>query len=909
MRYIKQVLVVLLAFLLAFTSFDVPPVEAFTRVSNTDVMPKNRLVLFKNPNITNFNVTVSAGSPNRGSFNSREKYGSFQQEYGYRTLQITKPSQNVDFYSSDRVVANWGNVGTYDGRPIDMRATFRDMKYESMFPTPSASGVNAGMSLNTMYLQISESPYSGFAYFNVSSISVTYQFFDRATGELINTPGAYMTASSLNGFGTYQDGTPRTITGRDWETGLIREVADPGLGEFVNYDRESTVHVRNDTNIARRSHSGLPYTSPVYIGISNQFEDRLGSDTFTKNSASFLLTGSSHTFTFGSGKRNSAWAALSTGVLFRPSAETPTKQVTSTSGANLAGQDIMVGTRFKYRISQKVHIIGQEIIDPYTSFTIRDDLPYGTKYYNARLIDETTGLAVVNPGTINESGGLVTFAASRDFLDNRMVYDGRTYTLEITVDAASVPSRTTATNQATTNLGGDPKATNTVTNVIVPYGSPPPPPVTPPDPEQYRVTAYHVHAKSGTTIMTEGGNYDDGDTYSFSSRSNLVNGEGYKYIPLAPMTRSGTVNGSDVAVYLYYDLPLVDLGLKEARIYTDDEASGLPFRVEFDPKWIDASSPSQLSGYTATIRVRNTANGATYNVTHPLTSMVYNGRIPAATLSGALRDRYEISFTVSNTDYIVRRPGDILLHGYRASKQTVDVTANNLSYTGVVMVQNTVGGSEQAFNETLTATTPTLPRLKTGYGFPLEMTYTYTNNLTTATEIAGLNTIPAVPQPVNALVDPSLIDSHVKFKNALAPATDHPKGTVSLIGTGNRTGRLYTETYTLPELLIESNTGNLFTLEQRAAGDSRIKYALKAAGKKLYVPIWADVNKYDYRFESVGTPRGANKVRFVLRRDMDVHAHMFSHIDSGTPDDDELLLTPLSLEEAERASDPWYRDY
>lgn len=893
------------AFVLAFAVFDAPqPAEAFTRVSNTDLAPKNRLVIYKEPNVQNFSVTLQTGTQGRGKFDSRSKYGSFQQEYGYRSITISNP------YQSDRVIASWGNVGTYDGRPIDMTATFDGINYETMFPKPSQTGMFAGTEIGSSYLQISESPYSGFTYFNMSHMKVTYRFFDRATGNVINVPGSYLTFSSLNGYSTDKNGNPMTYSGTDWETGQTRTVSDPGLGEFVGYDRESTVYVRNDTNIARRSHSGLPYTGPVYIGTSNDFIDVLGSSTFTKNAASFELNGSYHPFTVGSGKRNSSWVAMSTGVMFRPEADPLQKQVVSTSGANLANQDIPAGTTFKYRVTQKVHVLGQDIIDKYASFTIRDDLPADVTYQSARLLDQY-GNAVSNAGTINHSGGVVTYTAGSYMLGSAMQYEGESYTLEITVRAnPAVAVRTTIQNRAERTINNDTGYSNTVQNVITPNATPPPPPpppTDPTDPPKYNITAYHVHAKSGSIILTESQQVTEGDSWSFSSKSYLRNGSGYSYIPLAPTSRSGVATG-DMTVYLYYDLPLVDIGLKSSRIYTDEPTKGLPIRVEFDPTWIDASNPSQLSGYTATITVRNMTNGRTYVTNHPLTSMDFAGTIPASVLSGSLRDRYDVSFTVSDPTYIVTKPGTIQQYGYRSSYDTVDVTGTSLSYTGVVMTSNVPGGAEQTYRETLTASTSSLPRMKTGYGFPLNMRYTYTNELSGSTEIMGLNNIPSSPQPVNGVVNPTLIDSHIAFSNPLAGGT-HPKGTVTLVGTGVQSGRTYTENYTLPGLYMESVTGNLFTLEQVTANDPRITEAIKPAGQKLYVPIWAEPKIYDYRFDSVGTPRGANKVRFVLRNTLDVYAHMFHHTDSGTIDDDELLLTPLNEGEAERMSDTWYTEY
>ena len=904
---LKRAFIGTAAFVLAFAVFDAPqPAEAFTRVSNTDLAPKNRLVIYKEPNVQGFSVELQTGVNGRGKFDSREKYKSFQQQYGYKSITLSTP------YKSDRIIARWGNVGTYDGRPINMTATFEDINYETIFPKRNLAGVYAGAQIGSSYLQISESPYSGFMYFNMSHMKVTYEFYDRATGSLLDVSGSYLTFSSLNGYSTYQDGTPRVFSGIDWETGDTRTISDPGLGEFVGYDNESTVYVRNDTNIARRSHSELPYKGSVYIGTSDAFTDVLGAPTFTKNAASFKLSGSSHPFTVGSGKRNSSWVAMSTGVMFRPEADPPQKQVVSTSGANLANQDIPAGTTFKYRITQKVHVLGQDIIDKYASFTIRDDLPADVTYQSARLLNQN-GSAVSNAGTINHSGGVVTYTAGNYMLSSGMAYEGESYTLEITVRAnPSVSVRTTIKNRAERGINNDKGYSNTVQNVITPNATPPPPPP-PPDPgdpeepPKYNITAYHVHAKSGSVILTESKQVTEGDPWSFSSKSYLKNGSGYSYIPLAPTSRSGVATG-DMSVYLYYDLPLVDIGLKSSRIYTDEPTKGLPIRVEFDPTWIDASDPSQLSGYSATITVRNMTNGRTYVTNHPLTSMSFAGTIPPSVLSGSLRDRYDVSFTVSDPTYIVTKPGTIQLYGYRSSYDTVDVTGTSLSYTGVVMTSNVPGGAEQTFRETLTASTASLPRMKTGYGFPLNMRYTYSNELSGSTEITGLNSIPSSPQPVNGVVDPALIDSHIAFSNPLSGGT-HPKGTVTLVGTGVRSGRTYVENYTLPGLYMESVTGNLFTLEQVTANDPRITEAIKPAGQKLYVPIWAHPAIYNYRFDSVGTPRGANKVRFVLRNTLDVYAHMFHHTDSGTIDDDELLLTPLNEGEAERMSDTWYTEY
>lgn len=410
--------------------------------SNTNFSQGNKLTLLKEPDIQEFRVTTNIPSSRVEFRTDKAKYSAFQQQYDHKYLIIKNPTPN------DTVTAYYKNAGTYEGRPIDLMMTFSNMNYQY-------KGVAWGR--DQIHLQISESPFSGYVFYNMSHGIVEYSFYDSKTGRILNVDGnSFLTFNSLNG--EY----PGSVGGEFYN--------------YLNYDVSQNnspvdAYVINGTNIALRSKSNLPYKSPIFIGESNNFMDWLGSPTFTRNSVSFQIRGTHHKFVFGSGS-NSAWQTPSSGVLFNVTAPDPTKEVVTQSGINATDNYVFGGEKITYRIGQQVHVLGQDIMEKYDSIVIKDNLPNEVMYDGARLVDEN-GNTVRNAGHIDydSRNHRVTFTASQEFLKETMVYNGETYYLEIDVTVKDLHDGVNGRdivfqNQASVIVNDVEKDSNMVTNKI-----------------------------------------------------------------------------------------------------------------------------------------------------------------------------------------------------------------------------------------------------------------------------------------------------------------------------------------------------------------------------------------------------------------------------------------------------------
>lgn len=380
----------------------------FSVIKSSDLHTQgNNLVLSSEPDITNFSVTTNADSSRvskytipknaPGTTNYLEtitnRYFSFQEKYGAITLKIK------DIKSTDTVTASYKHVGTYNGRDIDMKMKFSNMVYRHSPYYPDDKYA---------YISISESPYSGYLYGNLAYLYVDYTFTYSDTGETVSFgDNSYITVNSLNAY------------------------EGEGMGEYVKYlNSGGTAYVKDDTNVESKTYSNLP-VSPVFVGLYEDFNDELGSSTFTRNSVQFRISGTTQKFFVGAG-RSSAWNTISSGVMFKVTAPSPTKDVSDINGNDISNNDVYFNQDIVYDIGQTVNILGEDILEKYSSFKINDTLSPYVKFNKAELVDEK-GSVIENAGTINynESNHTVSFVASNDFLSNGIKYIGETYHLKI----------------------------------------------------------------------------------------------------------------------------------------------------------------------------------------------------------------------------------------------------------------------------------------------------------------------------------------------------------------------------------------------------------------------------------------------------------------------------------------------
>ncbi|AIF68387.1 hypothetical protein GZ22_18290 (plasmid) [Terribacillus saccharophilus] len=423
MKKIGWAIVLLLCLVFQFSI----PVHAEIRTvgdNDTEFTEGNRLLLFKNADIKGFSITTNIPSSRlttytktvaNGYFSTggaryiteegykTQNYPSFQRDYGSKTLAI----DNLKL--GDRVDVNYKNVGTYNGQSIDVKLTISNVEYARRSSLP-----DNGISL----LDFGENPFSGFYFANIEYGTLEYTFYYSSSGKTVSLDGnSFLSFNSLNGY--------------NLSSGLVEFV------NYLNYDTSKAgsavdAYVRSDTNVEYQTKiANVGYTRPAYVGISNDFTDVIGGKTFTKNTVSFQIKGTTQKFIFGGGYRT-GWTNVSTGVLFNVTAVEPTVTVRNASGQDINGRYIGAGQDLIYFVNQEVNTLGQDVLDKYSDWAVAAKLPANLTYSKAELVN-ASGNVVKDAGTFayNSSTREVTFKASDNLLSNVMDYTGETYSLKI----------------------------------------------------------------------------------------------------------------------------------------------------------------------------------------------------------------------------------------------------------------------------------------------------------------------------------------------------------------------------------------------------------------------------------------------------------------------------------------------
>ncbi|PEV42093.1 fusion protein (includes pXO2-28-29-30) [Bacillus thuringiensis] len=325
-----------------------------------------------------------------------------------------------------------------------------------------------------------------------------------------------------------------------------------------------------------------------------------------------------------------------------------------------------------------------------------------------------------------------------------------------------------------------------------------------------------------------------------------------------------------------------NLGLRKIRIDTAPADIGLPVIVRLDKDIIyEDSNKSNVAVNLYDKADNKLVDSKVYTIQELPEEIKF--KVDPKFLKKNNKRNYEVRFEKVNKEsiFIVDGKGKLDTDGYTSSEETVKANAKTsaeLKYKGVIMTEREVGREMEIFYETLTIPLKQLPKQKTGYGFELKPSVSYTNEL-------------AVPYDVkaNALVDKRLIDSHLNYEKKgdqmVVPLEEAEK-------TGSTDKKNTDYLFELPHINVEQKTGNLFTDQQVKDHDPRIKNAIKDGKRKLYVPIWADLGEYNVLIAS-GIPIGTNKVNFEVTQPLSLYAYMYGTIGSQTLKDDELLLEPV----------------
>lgn len=408
---------------------------------------------------------------------------------------------------------------------------------------------------------------------------------------------------------------------------------------------------------------------------------------------------------------------------------------------------------------------------------------------------------------------------------------------------------------------------------------------------QQNITIQHIDNRDGTLISQENDRKNRGEQYSYSPKSDLKKGD-YTYRPISSQAQSGTVGNNDITIKFYYDVPIVQAGLKKIQIYTDLASNGLPVKVELDKKYIYDESIADMDKEKIKLSLYdNSTVVASKEYTAKTLPEKLDMLIPSTNLSKDSKKSYTLKIEGYNGDAIdvIQNANSLTTDGYTSSEKTIKVDSSkqdNLSYRGVVMTEREVGKNMNVYYETLDIPLERIKRMRTGYGFEVPLDLTYINEI-------GSNDLDFAFdfKAQNEIVD----NNYIEYKNKDGASTVSLERTNIKTSTNNNV-TISKQKFELQHINVEKRTGYLFNDEQVNNQDSRIQYDLIDGGRKFYLPIWGRIGDYKANVEST-KEIGVNKINIDIGYDINVYAHMYAHMDSETISEDAIILEPINADD------------
>lgn len=404
------------------------------------------------------------------------------------------------------------------------------------------------------------------------------------------------------------------------------------------------------------------------------------------------------------------------------------------------------------------------------------------------------------------------------------------------------------------------------------------------------INIQHIDARDGTIIKQETDKKLRGQQYSYSPRNDLQKGS-FKYRPTSSEVQSGTVGNNDITIKFYYDVPLVQAGLKKIQIYTDLASKGLPVKVELDKKFIYDESVADMAKSKVKLSLYDGNNAI---ISKDYTAKTLPQKLDMTIPSNNLKKDSKKAYTLKIEGYdknavdVIANADSLTTDGYTSSQKTIKVDSskqNKLDYKGVVMTEREVGKPMNVYYETLDILLEKIKRLRTGYGFKMPLDLNYTNDIGSS----NLD-FPFAMEVPNKIVDKSYIDYESKdnISTVNLERTYINSSTNNSVTTSK-------QKFELQHVNVEKRTGHLFSDKQVKNKDERIKYELKDGNRKFYLPIWGRIGDYQVKVKNT-KEIGVNRFNVELKYDINVYAHMYAHMDSETIPNDAIILEPVNAD-------------
>lgn len=224
---------------------------------------------------------------------------------------------------------------------------------------------------------------------------------------------------------------------------------------------------------------------------------------------------------------------------------------------------------------------------------------------------------------------------------------------------------------------------------------------------------------------------------------------------------------------------------------------------------------------------------------------------------------------------------------------TADDTETNVTFRGVTAVTKEIGQTQRLYYEDVTTTAVVDYNGVSGYGADTRVILSaVAENMPSWLHATSLGS--GYEGYYRIGVDPAVLDTN---RDAIIGYTKAADGLLwRTLATGAKEvdasepmRTSYKRASSPPAMFIESGTGDAYTWDMPAGWGYPPR---EPGGRKLYTRMWlSELGSYDVRFTSL-YPVGYNAVSLNIRRTLDVEAHMYNHIGSGTTDDDVFLIQP-----------------
>ena len=373
-----------------------------------------------------------------------------------------------------------------------------------------------------------------------------------------------------------------------------------------------------------------------------------------------------------------------------------------------------------------------------------------------------------------------------------------------------------------------------------------------------------------------------GETYDYEARKDLKRG-GFAYRPLAPETLKGKIGNENLHLTFYYQAPLAQIDLKRLEIYTAKAQKGLPVKLELQKNLVYPLSLSDYAQRQVKIVIEESqSQKVVKSLEWSLKALPekIETLIPAEGLKKNSHQSYTVKIEGLEANEVLSQAEEISTEGYTASEADLEANGGKtetLDYRGVIMTGRNYGEKMEKKYEQFWVNVPQLSPQKTGYGFAYRLTPTYTSDLGQLT-----------PLQFQLVANQALLDSYLPYPKNKSVVT------LPLEKTKTQATRdKEEETFELPEVDVERETGALFTPEQVRQQDPHLHHAVRPGGRKWYVPIWLKLGDYEVEGQTC-QPIGVNAIQVKLKTTLAVKAYMFGAYGSKTIAIDEIVFSPVN---------------